>query len=107
MNYIKRFFSLLIKMIETEIEYTSVKLQESKQNQGINEYYIQAGKAIEDISNRYPTSYEDAVIIFEEWSKGVLSNHRPRNNTLREYAKYTATSESWWNWIKYKKATKS
>jgi hypothetical protein len=82
-----------------KLELLTAEIREVEYKQGINEYYIEAGKAIEDISNYYPANYEDAAIIFEEWCKGVLTECRPSKEMLKEYAKYTANMDNWRNWV--------
>jgi hypothetical protein len=103
-----KLLKLIVEMFETKLDIMTKQLELLKQQQGRNEYYIVAGKTIEDISDRYPSTYEDAAIIFEEWSKGVLSTHRPYDSQLREFAQFTASDEVWWMWInkKYRKETK-
>ncbi|MFA6780234.1 MAG: hypothetical protein WCU80_10715 [Paludibacteraceae bacterium] len=96
----KRIFNLLEDILVAKLELLTAKVKEAEYQQGMNKYYLEAGKAIEDISNLYPVDYEDAAIIFEEWCKGVLSEHRPSPEALREYARYTAKDESWWRWRK-------
>jgi hypothetical protein len=91
---------LIQNILAKHLELLTDKLEENKLHQGINEWYIQIGKRIEDISDYYPASYEDAAVIYEEWCKGILSEKRPDENVLREYAAYTARSDIFNNWIK-------
>lgn len=65
----------------------------------MSEYHIEIGKRIGDISSHYPTDYEDAAIIYEEWCKGILTECRPNRDQLRKYAKYNGNIERWFEWI--------
>jgi len=96
----KKIFTLLENILVKKVELLDCKLKECEIQQVINKYYIEAGKSIDDIAELYPADYIDAAIIFEEWCKGVLSEHRPSPEALREYARYTAKDESWWRWRK-------
>lgn len=100
---IKKLLLLIEDMFVKHLEILTVTLEEAKDRQYMNQYYIETGKAIQDIINLYPVDGEDAVIIFEEWSKGVLTYARPSAERLRDFARFTASDECWRNYIKANK----
>lgn len=95
----KRIFQLIESILTKELELLDSKLKEYEAQQSMNQFYLEAGKAIESISNLYPANYEDAAIIFEEWCKGMLTECRPTQEMLRRYAKYTGDVNNFRNWI--------
>lgn len=80
----------LHKVIETVLETEELNLKLARDEDTLNGFYAECGKAIFEISNLYPANEIDAAIIFEEWCKGILSECRPDHDILREYAEYTA-----------------
>ena len=61
-------------------------------------WYIKVGKSIEDISSRYPSVAEDALILYEAWCKGVISDCAIHDDELMAYAKYTADTAQYLMW---------
>lgn len=93
-------FKILRKMLEVHLELLNEELQEYKKLHSKDSFNIIAGRKIEEISNLYPASYEDAAIIYEEWCKGLLSECRPDELRLREYAKYVSDPDRYRMWAR-------
>jgi hypothetical protein len=91
---------LIQEMLVTKLKLMTEQLIQFDQSTRENIWYLKAGKAIEEISNKYPCCYEDAEIIYEEWAKGVLSECRPSAEDLREYAKHNASPTLYRLWKK-------
>ena len=89
---------LIRKMLEAYMELLIEKIQEYKNLHSKDSFNLIAGRKIEEISNLYPASYEDAAIIYEEWCKGLLSECRPDELKLREYAKYVGDPDKYKQW---------
>jgi len=98
-----KLFSLLEGTVAARLEILTEELKQSKQTTGVNEWYLEAGKAIEEISNKYPCDYEDAAIIYEEFAKGLLLECRPSKELLREYAKHYANPTLYRVWAANRK----
>lgn len=99
-----KLLSLLEDTISTKLELLTEQLKQSKQSTGVNKWYLEAGRAIEEISDKYPCSYEDAAIIYEEFAKGLLLECRPSKELLREYAKHYANPTLYRMWAANQKS---
>ena len=96
-----KLFKLIADLLEAELYRATAAIKSYEFKTIENQWYIEAGKAIEDIVNLYPASAEDAAIIFEEWCKGLLTECRPDHDVLREYAKYVSNPIKFRTWAKH------
>lgn len=97
-------FKLIREILTAYLELLTEKVKEYRLLHETDQFNIMAGRAIEEISYRYPATYEDAAIIYEEWCKGLISECRLDGIRLREYAKYTSDSDRYREWVrKYNK----
>ena len=98
-----KIIKLLQELIESELKLCIEELKEYERLHNQDAFNLEAGRVIEEISNLYPASYQDAAIIFEEWCKGLLLECRPERDVLREYARYTAQPENFRRWLRERK----
>jgi len=94
----KTIKQLLREWLEKTVEEASLRLLNLKIDNDLNKMYQEAGKDIEEISWRYPATYRDATIIFEEWCKGLLTECRPDEEALRNYSTFTARPSEFQKW---------
>lgn len=91
-------FKTLRKLLEAKLALIEERIEEYNKRKSLESYYIEVGKAISDIEGKYPSSYKDACIVYEEWCKGLILECRPSKDMLREYAKMTGNANTFRMW---------
>lgn len=94
MKLIKKWLSQIKKEIK-EMFITVINEDIEKE---LQKEYAACGKQIFETECLYPSTRDDAAIIYEEWSKGVISECGLHDDLLREYAKYTADKKTFHEW---------
>lgn len=96
----KNIFKIIEEWLAVRLEIAKFDLYIIKKRYSVENWWAETGRRIDEIARLYPAMDEDAIIIFEEWCKGVLTECRPDPEMLREYAKYTANSDRYRDWVR-------
>lgn len=64
-NKIKEILNLFSELLSKELEQMTLTLQHLEQTKSINGHYLLVGKTLCDITNKYPVSEHDALLLME------------------------------------------
>lgn len=103
----KKILKTITAILITRLDILTETLKQFEQQTAINSWYLEVGQSIEEVSSKYFCTYEDAVIIYEEWANGLLSECRPSEEDLRDYANHYANPNLFRLWKAYREKSHS